>query len=75
LRTSNPKEPCRVRVCRPFARGNYILLASKAPNFIVPAAEWATNFPLKPYVAKLVPKRPEFLLKGPPGAAYSTLAR
>jgi hypothetical protein len=64
-----------VRVCRPFARGNYILLASKAPNFIVPAAEWATNFPLKPYVAKLVPKRPEFLLKGPPGAAYSTLAR
>lgn len=43
------------------------MLASKAPNFILPKVNFAT-FPLKPYVAKLVPK-------GPPGAAYSTLAR
>lgn len=49
------------------------MLASKAPNFILPKVDFAT-FPLKPYVAKLVPKRPE-LMKGPPGAAYSTLAR
>ena len=61
------------RASPPFARGNYIVLPHKAPNFIVPTVDMAT-FPLKPYVAKLVPKKPE-LLKSPPGAAYSTLTR
>ena len=49
------------------------MLPHKAPYFIVPTVDMAT-FPLKPYVAKLVPKKPE-LLKSPPGAAYSTLTR
>lgn len=33
-----------------------------------------SSFPLKPYVAITVPKRPELAGKPPPGAAYSTLA-
>jgi len=59
--------------CGPMSRGNYIVLPHKAPNFILPEVDLAA-FPLKPYVAKLVPKKPE-LMKAPPGAAYSTLAR
>ena len=45
-----------------------------APNFILPEVDLA-SFPLKPYVAKNVPKRPELVSKYPPGAAYSTLVR
>ena len=55
-------------------RGNYVVTASKAPNFIVPTVDMDT-FPLKPYVAKNVPKKPHLVPGGPPGAAYSTLAR
>ena len=54
--------------------GNYIVLKHKAPNFILPEVDLA-SFPLKPYVAKNVPKRPELVSKYPPGAAYSTLVR
>lgn len=32
-----------------------------------------TSFPLKPYVAITVPRRPELAGKPPPGAAYATL--
>ena len=46
--------------------GNYVVDAHKAPNFIVPAADLA-SFPLKPYVASTVPKRPELMGKSPPG--------
>lgn len=52
--------------------GNYVVEAHKAPNFIVPDVDLA-SFPLKPYVASTVPKRPELVGKAPPGAAYSTL--
>ena len=52
--------------------GNYVVEAHKAPNFIVPNVDLA-SFPLKPYVASTVPKRPELVGKAPPGAAYSTL--
>ena len=52
--------------------GNYVVEAHKSPNFIVPNVDLA-SFPLKPYVASTVPKRPELVGKAPPGAAYSTL--
>lgn len=52
----------------------YKLDPLRRPNFITPEIDLA-SFPLKPYVAKTVPKKPLLVPGGPPGAAYSTLTR
>ena len=52
----------------------YKLDPLRGPNFITPEIDLA-SFPLKPYVAKTVPKKHLLVPGGPPGAAYSTLTR
>ena len=55
-------------------RQGYKLDPLRRPNFITPELDLA-SFPLKPYVAKTVPKKPELVPGAAPGAAYSTLTR
>jgi large subunit ribosomal protein L41 len=51
--------------------GEYVVTAEKAPTFVTPRADLAT-FPLKPYVARIVPKRPWLLGKEGGTAAATT---